>query len=268
MDPLIVFDIDGTLLTDSSRLQRSTLQGLCELKRRRVPFTLASGRLFQSCRSLASRIGVTLPIITCNGAMLQKPDSGALVHSQLLSSDIAREVLNDLEAMDDQKNLYLTMQEVVFVSYATSTISKNRASFPIEVVSDVSKYLTHSPIKITVEVFDRQTIFRIMEDLNEKFGKALHLSMSDDTCIDITASKTNKGEMVKLLANLLGIKSVIAFGNHHNDLEMLRYADIGVAMANAPELVRNTADYVTLSNNEDGIFHALNDLVFQAADRR
>jgi Cof subfamily protein (haloacid dehalogenase superfamily) len=263
LNQLIVFDVDGTLLSDSNRLKKTTLDGIKELQKRKIPYTLASGRSFHFCRSLASKLEVNIPIITCNGSLIQSAFTGQVIFQNLLPRKFIKQVLTDLNKHQELFNLYLTFTHSLVIPAANRTRRKSRSSFPVKVVDSFEYLDFDSLVKITIEFFDEKSMNGLRQFLLQTYGDVLSITPSDDRSIDITAFQSNKGEAVKKLAALLDVSSVFAFGNHHNDLEMLQFATVGIAMSNAKRIVRESADYVTLSNNEDGILSALNHLVFK-----
>lgn len=266
LNKLIVFDVDGTLLSDSHRLKKSTLEGIKELQERKIPYTLASGRSFHFCRSLARKLDVKIPIISCNGSLIQSAGTGQIIFKNLLPSQFTKQVLTVLSEHQELFNLYLTFTDSLVIPTANRTRRKSRSSFPIKIVDNLGDLNFDDLVKITIEFFDKKDMHSLGQFLSQTYGDVLSISASDDRSVDITAFQSNKGEAVKKLAALLDVSRVFAFGNHYNDLEMLQFATVGIAMGNAEKVVKESSDYVTLSNNEDGIFAALNHLVFKAKE--
>ena len=101
--------------------------------------------------------------------------------------------------------------------------------------------------------------------LKSQYGEELNIVRSGEYFIDIMKEGTTKGKALAMLANHLNVKpkDVVAIGNYYNDLDMLQYAGLGIAMDNSPEDVKAAADVVTLSNNEDGVRLALEKWVTQ-----
>jgi Cof subfamily protein (haloacid dehalogenase superfamily) len=263
LSDLVVFDIDGTLLSDSQRLKKSTIEGIKELKKRKIPYTLATGRSYHFCRSLAKKLEVTSPLITCNGALIQNASTGQVLYQNLLPERFAKLVLEELSSIRESVNMYLTFTETMIIPVSNHTIPKRRTSVPVRVVDNLQEQNVEGLVKITIEFFDTNRIVLISRFLLQKYKDFVSITLSDDRSIDITAFQSNKGESLKKLAKLMDVNTIVAFGNHYNDLEMLQFATIGIAMNNAEESVKKSADYVTLSNNEDGILAALKQLVFK-----
>ena len=103
-------------------------------------------------------------------------------------------------------------------------------------------------------------VARIIDEFKEPFGDSLSIYRSAPFFIEVMAQGIDKAASLDRLSKSLGIKQeeVIAFGDGYNDLSMIEYAGMGVAMNNAVDGVKERADYITLSNDEDGIAYALN----------
>ena len=111
----------------------------------------------------------------------------------------------------------------------------------------------------------KMTIFGSSAEMDqaERDWPTLHCPLSiirsGERFIDIMHPQASKGNALRKLAEEMGVDrtQVMAVGNYYNDLGMLEFAGLGVAMANAPEDLKRKADAVTLNNNEDGVAHAL-----------
>jgi Cof subfamily protein (haloacid dehalogenase superfamily) len=96
----------------------------------------------------------------------------------------------------------------------------------------------------------------IMPQLDSKLSKDIHMYRSNDTLIEITpVSVSKRSAIAHILKPTESLKNMIAFGDNYNDIEMLKAAGYGVAVANARTEVKRIADYVTLANTDDGVAH-------------
>jgi hypothetical protein len=110
------------------------------------------------------------------------------------------------------------------------------------------------PAKIVIYADpDELDIFK--KEITEKFGDSIFLTTAIKNTVDILNGEVSKARGLAVLAESLGIKreEIIAIGDNINDVLMLEYAGLGVAMGNAQEMVKSRADYVTAGNDEDGI---------------
>ena len=104
----------------------------------------------------------------------------------------------------------------------------------------------------------------ILDDFKKPFGDELSIYRSAPFFVEIMAQGIDKAASLDRLVKHMGIKreEVMAFGDGYNDLSMIEYAGMGVSMANGVDEVKENADFVTLSNDEDGIAYALEKLLF------
>ena len=120
--------------------------------------------------------------------------------------------------------------------------------------------IAYKPItKILVTDKNSRFISEANEDLLKKFSTELNILKSGNWYIDIANKDISKGIVLKYIAESLKIspKNIMAIGDSRNDVGMLEYANVSVAMGNAEDFVKERADYVTLSNNDDGVYEAI-----------
>jgi Cof subfamily protein (haloacid dehalogenase superfamily) len=100
--------------------------------------------------------------------------------------------------------------------------------------------------------------------LNEMYGNELSIYRSEPFFVEIMPQNVDKAATLDVLVNMLGLnkENTICCGDGFNDLSMIKYAGIGVAMENAQEIVKESADYVTKSNDDDGIVHVIEKFIF------
>lgn len=121
-------------------------------------------------------------------------------------------------------------------------------------MTDVVKYVNYNPNKCLFTVEPELSEYH-EKILSEKFGRELGIYRSCDYFIEVVPKGIDKAASIKVLTSQLGIsrENIIACGDGFNDLSMIQYAGVGVAMENAVDAVKKEADYITTSNNEDGI---------------
>ena len=145
----------------------------------------------------------------------------------------------------------------------------SKEDFPIK--SYVQKEQTIDPIigleHIETYKFDKMLILGKRDILNELYKEIsentdVHSSFSGDLSLEITSKIGNKGKSLEWICHNKGISpdNTIAFGDNFNDIEMIEYAGIGVAMDNSEEMVKQKANYTTLSNEDDGVGKFLKDI--------
>lgn len=265
MFKLIVSDMDGTLLNDSKQVSEATKQAIAKLERHGAKFTLATGRIYPAAKLYSDDLGITSPMICCNGAVIIDPINDQILYERTISPEIGSAVIDICEKYG-----------VYYHVYDKDTIYSNRMERVIEYFNEFSKALPEK-YKIKTQIVDdvralfaKTSIYKIgtfydNTDLALQMRKELEAIpgvtgfKSLETMYDVLAEDTNKGTALKYLCEILGvdISEAVAFGDNENDLEMLQAAGHGIAMGNAEDFVKDVADHIADTNEEDGVRLAL-----------
>ncbi|MBD0381079.1 Cof-type HAD-IIB family hydrolase [Paenibacillus sedimenti] len=257
---LIALDVDGTLLNDQYVLTERTKQTIQEVHDTGCHIVLCTGRAPASTLPILQELGLEGTMITHNGA--------ATVHADERGQTLVNEFafpLSEIRPMLDYArregihfdvctpfNMYIErIGEYEKQMYKKFLINP-------KLVTDVTE-LELPIVKFTLfaqpEVLDRVQL----EWEDQKLYGDLRMIRSGDLFIDVMSAKANKGNALKALAASLEIDAneIMAIGNYYNDLEMMAFAGLGIAVANSPEDVKEAADAITASNNEDGVHEAI-----------
>lgn len=256
---LIALDLDGTLLYDWETLKKETVEYLLKLKTKGHKFVIATGRPFRSSEMYYKMLELDTPIINYNGGLVtSKLDDDF----QCFSLTVEREYVLDIFDKNKQyiKNAFGEIGDHVYLLHDTEEIRPllhlfNGAKLTVGDFKDTLPGNTNGFIIIANEGQGQ-----FIEDFVEKKykGKVLHRNWGNEYSfiIELFTPETNKGNGLKYVADYLGFKpeNVIAFGDGHNDIEMLEYAGLGIAMSNAHFSLKEVADLVLEnSNKENGI---------------
>jgi Cof subfamily protein (haloacid dehalogenase superfamily) len=257
---LIALDVDGTLLNDHYELSDKTRQIIRKVHDAGSRIVLCTGRGPTSTIPILQELGLEGTLITHNGA--------ATVHSDPSGDQLLHQFSFSLD--DIQPMLEYVRKEQVHFDVCTAfdmhierlgedekEMYKKFFITPI-VIPDVMD-LKLPIVKFTLagqpDVMDR--VQREWEE--QKLYGSLRMIRSGELFIDVMNAAANKGNALKELADSWEIdaKHVMAVGNYYNDLEMMSFAGLGLAVANSPEGVKAAADAVVPSNNEDGVYEAI-----------
>lgn len=259
---LIAVDIDGTLLNDKRELTEGNIEAIREAVDKGVIFTIATGRPVQGVVNFIEALKRDIPFITYNGAMVITGKSREIIYERKLNEDDARIIINwgrehgSTVMVWKNNNLYVTALDERAERYRN--ISKVEA-IPIKdldevVKGGVSKVLWYNDVD---KINEHQKIIGqyISENVNYHTSMPYFLEFNDKLA--------SKAIAMENLGRHFGIKQneMIAIGDGYNDLSMIEYAGLGVAMDNAPDEIKQRADFVTLSNNEDGVAHVIRKFV-------
>ncbi|WEG73526.1 Cof-type HAD-IIB family hydrolase [Vagococcus intermedius] len=248
---LLAFDIDGTLYDSNKKLLPSSIQAIKELQAAGHFVTLATGRSLMSSQEVISELGVENYIL-CNGAY-------AFCQNELTHSfPIDKNELKKVVALANEEQidiLYQTLDNVKqqgpFIHQRNQEKQEGYSEFKASYEFDIEE---EDAIYQAIMFCDRQT-----EQLFEPVLDKLRFTRWNEDGLDVIAATGSKAETLGLIARQQGIAQadIIAFGDGDNDIEMLDYAGLGIAMGNASETVKRVADDVTASHDEDGIALAL-----------
>lgn len=254
---LIALDLDGTLLTDDKDITPETVQLLEQLKLDGTYIAVCTGRSALSARPLLKNRQFATHLITDNGGTVQV----LATNQTLYTSTISRSFLATMKQVMQKYGVHcdVTTADHVYVEVLTEQMREIYRQYLVEpfAVGDL-RDVPEDPMKFTVSG-EPSVLDCLVPQLNEQHGEALKIVRSGEYFIDIMKAGTTKGKALKMLTSHLNLeaRNVVAFGNYYNDLEMLQYAGLGVAMDNSPADLKAAADEVTLSNNEDGVRVAL-----------
>lgn len=269
---LIALDMDGTLLNEHGVLSVESRRVLEQAMEQGVHVVIATGRVLSSLpEDVLSVPGIEFAI-TSNGANVVRLRDRATLYSNLIQRECVEEIMDILEAPD-------IMTEIFFDHdvYANRECLEHLERY--DVISEKSKHYvlsTRKPVESVTKLFRESGVqlesinllFRSQERRKEIWErlepmKDITITSSMHNNIEIGGATTSKAGGLAHLAELLGIKreEVMACGDSENDLAMLQYAGLSVAMKNAVPAVREAADVITASNREDGVAQAIRQYV-------
>lgn len=260
---MIAVDMDGTLLKDNkevSDINKEAIRRACESG---VKVVVCTGRIFTSAKAYAKIIGSLAPIIASNGAYIREKDKNEVVYEKTLEKENLVKVVNLAKEGGFYPHIYTTntiyTEKLIFSSknYATwneSLAEKDRVI--IEIVDDLNEVIESNRyqfIKAVVMGDDVDKLNLLRKKISEEVEVSIMSSVHNN--FEVTAFGTSKGDGVRRLAEFYGITKdeVICIGDSENDISMIEYAGMGVAMENAPQYIKDKANYVTDSNEDDGV---------------
>jgi Cof subfamily protein (haloacid dehalogenase superfamily) len=251
---VVALDLDGTILPRDLELSPFTVRTLAAMNEAGVTIIIATGRMYQSALRYARALDLTGALIAYEGAMVKDIASGEVLLHKPIPVELAREVLLPLEAEHRSINVYI--DDVLYVKEWTDDVRRYQRISQVEVhaVGTLSAFLAQPTTKIVV-TGEPGLLDRLQEHLVAVFAERLYIAKSLPFFLEIAAPDVSKSRALAFLGERLGFtaQDVIAFGDSYNDVDMLEWAGLGVAMANAPDAVRAAADAVCPSVDDDGV---------------
>jgi len=263
MYKLVVSDMDGTLLNRKGMVSERNKRALKEILKKGVHVAIATGRIYTSAKVYAKYLGIVTPIIACNGAIVKDLHDDSIIYEKHIEPkdcfevfDICRE--NQLYFhFYTADTFYTEKMEYSSLKYLEWNKTMNeKEQINIQIIDNPYELVSHFDervYKIQINSDDMELLEKTRKNLEQI--ENFEISKSWFNNIEIMNRGVSKGNAVMHLAKSMGIKQeeVICFGDNENDISMLSYAGLGVAMGNAEELVKRSADHVTTSNDEDGV---------------
>lgn len=262
---LLILDIDGTIAGKSNQVNETVQKVIEKVQNKGIHVALATGRMYRSALRFHYSINGQLPIIAYNGAWIQDPKNGQIYSHIPLPKQIALGLLDYYQKPEwrSQVEVHFYINDQLYVQEITENTQSyiQRAEVnPIE-LHDLHSLLNVDPTKVLALCHDPNLTEILGTTLRNIYQqKDVYLTQSTAIYLEATHPSVNKGYAVKYLAEKilnLESKQVMAIGDNFNDLEMLKYAGLSVAMKDAPQKVQNQADWVTKTVEEDGVVVAI-----------
>ena len=261
---LIAVDLDDTLLDEQLRITAPVREAVALALAAGVKFTFATGRMFRSAKPYATSLGLEIPLITYQGALVKNPLDGGEFLYRPLPLDYARELIAHIHTLGYHLNVYLNDR-----LYMENDTPEGRryaaiAQVPPEYVGDFLAFLDQPPIKL-LTIAEESLLDQLSAVLTPQYAGKVHISKSKPYFLEFSHPQATKGYALQALAASYGIKreEVIAIGDSYNDLEMVEYAGLGVLVANAREALKIKADYVTRGSNGDGVVEVIEKFILR-----
>ncbi|MEE1131948.1 MAG: Cof-type HAD-IIB family hydrolase [Caryophanon sp.] len=254
---LVVLDLDGTLLTNDKTIAQQTKQTLLQAKDAGHHVMIATGRPYRASAPFYEELGLVTPIVNFNGAFVHHPfNTNWQTFHQPIDLSVVHDVVSSIHAYE-YENLLAEIKDDVYIHREDQWMSPLYSmGNPLIRIGDLRDTLPADPTSLLISANERNV------PIIRNHLQAVHAEVIEHRrwgapfpLIEIVKKGLNKAVGIDLVAKELGIprERIIAFGDEDNDLEMLEYAGVGVAMGNAIDSVKNIANEITLSNEENGI---------------
>jgi len=259
---LIAIDVDDTLLNDEIQVSEGTRAALVEAIAQGVTVTLATGRMYASAAKIARQIELNVPIITYQGSLVKTLIDGEVLYERSVPDDAARELFAYCARKGLHLQLYVDDQLYVREDNERAQGYSRLSNIPFIVEPDFER-LIGQPMNKMLIIDEPQLLDEVARELARLIGDRVHITKSKPHYLEFMHKEGTKGDALRFMAGHIGctMDEVIAIGDSWNDREMLEAAGLGVAMANAVEPLKAIADYITYSNNEEGVRHVIEKFV-------
>ncbi|MGF1497679.1 MAG: Cof-type HAD-IIB family hydrolase [Elainellaceae cyanobacterium] len=257
---LLVLDIDGTIAGQSNQIRPPVLQAVKAAQAQGIQVAIATGRMYRSALRFHQSVNSTLPLMAYQGAFIKDPTTDQLHRHWPVPVAIAHQLLDYFEQPDLRPilSIHFYVDDQLYVrelTPETQDYGKRTGIEPI-VVGDLRSITEREPTKILALSHSSDLVNYLLSDLRQQYTPAeLYFTKSVATFFEAANPRVNKGVAVQYLAEevlQLRPENVMAIGDNLNDVEMLDYCGIGIAMGNAPDEVKACANWIAPDVEEDG----------------
>lgn len=258
----VFIDVDGTLIRSDHSISAATFNIIQKLKEKNILVVLVSARPLSGIEPIAEKTGLlNNPIASLNGAYIAS--KGKIIFEAKIDIDITNRVHEELQKYDATTIYYQQGLWFSEVQNFNTDHEQKITSVPV-IIQPFNQTLQYwrinntGPNKLMV-ISEEIIIKEIQDNLKQIFMLDLDIYTSKPTFLEVMNKKASKANAVKFLIDLYNItrEETIAIGDNFNDKEMIEFAGTGIAMGNAPDEVKAVADYITDTNNNDGVSKAL-----------
>ncbi len=267
MYKLIALDMDGTLLREDKTISKETHRAIQRARAKGVKVVLTTGRPIDGVKSYLKELNLVNDddyAIAYNGALIQNTKTKEVIAQTLMTLEdldylykLSQELKVNIHALTDYSCITPKWSKY-------SQVEADINNIPLEFV-DFNNIDKNTTIVKIMFIDEPEYLSKVIDRLPKEVYEKYSVLRSAPYFLEFLDKNVNKGAGVGLLANKLGIKpeEVICVGDAGNDIHMIQFAGLGVAMGNAFTEVKAVADYVTLSNEENGVAHVIDRFVLK-----
>ena len=258
---MIAIDIDGTLLNNDKKILFETKQDIIKAYDKGIIICICTGRAYPAAKRYVDELGLDIPLILYNGSRILMNNGAEIIFNKTIDKEVSNGVFDIINMNDGtccfwkEDTLYFNKNNEYTVYY------ENLTGIKPTIINDYDESLFDNINKFIW--FDTPQNLEFIKNniLNNVVG--IDCFKSQSHILEIVPKDVNKGEAIKILSSYynIDISGVIAIGDDENDVSMIIAAGLGVAMGNAKVCVKEVADYITLSNEENGVGKVINEFI-------
>lgn len=260
---MLVLDLDGTLTNSKKEVTEPTRKALLQIQEAGKKVVLASGRPINGIAPLAKKLELSRfggYMLSFNGARITNCADGEIIYNKTIPQEAIPSIFQIVQGFPGVDILSYDDETILSGIRANEYTEKESFINKMEIrqIDDLVSYLTF-PVNKLLVAGEPEVLDEIIPVLKKQFHSQLNIYKSEPFFLEIMPQNIDKAHSLQKLLSSLGMstESMICCGDGFNDISMIEYAGLGVAMANAQEVVKETADFITKSNDEDGILYVI-----------
>ncbi|MCB2264016.1 MAG: HAD family hydrolase [Candidatus Thiosymbion ectosymbiont of Robbea hypermnestra] len=252
---LVALDVDGTIIGRNRRISYQTKNAVKQAGNRGVLVLIATGRMYRATVPIGHELQLSTPLITYHGALVKnfyKSDNVLLHHT--IDSDVAYQIVEDSRRRGVQVNVYLN--DRLYVERTSFIFDEyvHQKKIPYNEVKSFYNIENFSPTKILIMDADRLRVEKLNAEFSAKYSVDVGITTSGPHLCEFISRQSSKANAIRFLSNKWHIDhaEIMAIGDHCNDKELFEFAGCSIAMGNSDKVVKDIADYVTETLENDG----------------
>lgn len=263
---LVAIDVDGTLLGSDSSLSAATAAAIQQAQQAGIRVVLASARPPRGIRELCRQMKLTSYQINHNGALIYDPVGHQVVGHRALPGPVARAVLEVARRVDPRVDLGVEVVDKLYTEQGARRLRDHPAAGVANAPVSSLHGLLKEPITKVLILGEPGSLGQIQMILLDKLARRVALAFSHQYLLQVVAGGVDKAVALAKVAEHYGLTAdqVVAIGDAPNDIPMMQWAGLSIAVANAWSDVRRAADFIVPSNDEDGVAVAIRKHVLSA----
>ena len=265
---IIALDLDGTLTNSKKEIPEATLHALLDIQEKGYKVVLASGRPTPGIRHLAAKLQLDKYgsyILSYNGGQITECRTNRVVYEKMLPREIVPELFAFAKAHHIGLSTY-TDDCIITGTVIDRFMEKESAinGLPIRFVPNFTEYVDFDINKCLITA-EPDYLASIEIKLNEIYKTDFNIYRSEPFFLEFMPKNIDKAHGLNILLSHIGFtpEQLICCGDGFNDITMIEFAGLGIAMENAQERVKSVADYITRSNDDNGILHVIEKFIWK-----
>ncbi len=263
MIKLVVTDLDGTFLNNQGSYDRELFQQVyAEMKQQGIAFAACTGKQCERVENLFQDVAEGIWILGDSAARMKR--DGQLVREFTIESELAQQAIRLISAFDPQMTIIACTSSSAYVHHSIQPDMYDIVKGSYQQVIQVDDFAQIDTPFIKITVYDpRERSAALREHIEQSLLGQIYIVDSEPRWLDITELHTHKGETVRRLQEMLGVSmaETMTFGDGENDVELMGVAEYSFAVRNACENTKQAAQFVTQSNEENGVLHTISKMI-------
>ena len=265
---LLASDLDGTLLNDKSEITERTKTAILKAIQAGVLFITATGRAMSGVEHINALFDRDLPFITLNGAIVCMGKSRKVLVNKYLGNALAKEVFDLGASLGIPVVVWAGKKLCVSRECEETRFYRDIAKTETRIIKEIDELKDEGGVSKVLWIDSPGNISRYHRELGARYSGRLNCYPSRPIFLEFFSTEADKGIALAEIGKIYNIdrSEMIAVGDNFNDVSMLEYAGLGVAMENSESEIKAVCRHVTLSNNEDGVAAVIEKFILEPDD--